>query len=93
MDEPKRYCESWFDSRMAIMNPTMDSARTVLVTVFCVEAASSSWFFPMFSDVNLVRAVGKASPVMRMMIEDRKERMDRAPISVWVKAFVFVTAM
>jgi len=75
------------------MNPIVDSARTVFVTVLCVEAASSSWFFPMFSDVNLVKAVGKASPVIRMMMEDRKERIDNAPISVWVSAFVFVTAM
>jgi len=31
--------------------------------------------------------------VMRMMVEERNERMDRAPMSVWVRAFVFVTAM
>ena len=75
------------------MNPIIDSARTVFVTVFCTEAASSSWFFPIFSEANLVRAVGRASPVMMMMVEERNERIDRAPMSVWVRAFVFVTAM
>lgn len=63
------------------------------MTVFCMEAASSSWFFPIFSEVNLVRAVGKASAVMRMMVDDRKERIDKAPMSASVRAFVFVTAM
>jgi len=27
------------------------------------------------------------------MVEERNERMDRVPMSVWVRAFVFVTAM
>jgi len=27
------------------------------------------------------------------MVEERKERIDNSPMSVWVKAFVFVTAM
>ena len=78
---------------MAIINPMIVSVRTVFVMVFCTDAASSSWFFPSFSEVNLVNAVGRASPVMRMMVEERKERIDNSPMSVWVKAFVFVTAM
>jgi len=28
-----------------------------------------------------------------MMVEERNERIDRVPMSVWVRAFVFVTAM
>jgi len=27
------------------------------------------------------------------MVKDRNERIERAPMSVWVRAFVFVTAM
>lgn len=69
----------------------MDSTRTVFVTVFCTDAASSSLFLPSFSETNLIRAVGRASPVKRMMVEDRNERTDRAPMSAWVKAFDFVT--
>ena len=75
------------------MNPVTDSIRIVFVTVFCTDAASSSWFFPSFSEANLVSAVGRASPVMRMTVEERNERIDRDPMSVWVRAFVFVTAM
>ena len=82
IDEPRRNCESWFEKRMSVMNPVSDNARTVFVTVFCTDAASSVWFLPSFSEANLVRAVGKASPVMRMMVEERNERIDKAPMSV-----------
>ena len=75
------------------MNPATERVRTVFVMVFCTEAASSNWFFPSFSEANLVNAVGRANPVIRMMVEERKERIDNSPMSVWVKAFVFVTAM
>ena len=43
--------------------------------------------------MNFVKAVGKASVVRSMKVEEMKVRMDRIPISVWVRAFVFVTMM
>jgi len=73
--------------------PTVDSMRTVFVTVFCIAVASSRWLFTRFSEANLVRAVGKPIPVRREKVEARKERMDRTPRSVGVRAFVFVTTM
>lgn len=47
----------------------------------------------MYSEVNLVRAVGKVSPVIKMTVEERNWRIDIAPISPLVKAFVLVTIM
>ena len=85
-----KYCESDRDERAAIAKLTMDSVRTVFITVFCTAAASPFWFFPSFSEVNLVRAVGRASPVRREKVEARKLRIDSVPMSVWVRAFVFV---
>ena len=72
------------------MRPAIESVTTVFVTVFCVAVASSFWFFPNFSEVNFVRAVGNASIVRRVNVEARKLRIDRVPMSVWVRAFVFV---
>ena len=46
-----------------------------------------------FSEVNLTRAVGKAMTVNKEKAEARKLRIDRVPMSVWVRAFVFVTIM
>ncbi len=40
--------------------------------------------------MNLVRAVGRANPVRRENVEARKVRIDSVPMSVWVRAFVFV---
>lgn len=48
--------------------------------------AASFWFLPSFSEVNFVRAVGRASVVMSRKVEERKERMDRIPMSVRVRA-------
>ena len=73
------------------MRPAIDSVITVFVIVFCVAVASSFWFFPSFSEVNFVRAVGNASRVRRENVEARKVRIDSVPMSVWVRAFVFVT--
>lgn len=56
-----RYCESSCDERAIIAKPAVDSARKVLATVFCLAVAPPSWFFPSFSEANLVRAVGSAS--------------------------------
>ena len=89
----QRYCESIPDERAATAKPAADSMRTALVTVFCIAVASSRWFFPRFSEANLVRAVGKPIPVRREKVEARKERIDRTPRSVGVRAFVFVTTM
>jgi len=41
----------------------------------------------------LVRAVGRASPVTRENVAARKFNIDSVPMSVWVRAFVFVTMM
>ena len=43
--------------------------------------------------MNFVNAVGNASVVNNAKPEARKLRSDRVPMSVWVKAFVFVTIM
>ena len=88
-----KYCESSCDERAAIAKPAMDSVRTVFVTVFCIAVASPCWFFPSFSEVNLVRAVGRASRVRRENVEARKLRIESVPMSVGVRAFVFVTMM
>ena len=85
-----KYCEINCDDRTTIAKPDMDSVRTVFVTVFCIAAASPFWFFPSFSEANLVRAVGRASPVRREKIVARKVKIDSVPMSVWVRAFVFV---
>ena len=88
-----RYCEINCDERMATVKPAVDSMITVFVMVFWVAAASSFWFFPSFSDVNLVRAVGSAMTVNKENVEARKLRIDSVPMSAWVRAFVFVTIM
>jgi len=44
-------------------------------------------------EVNFVRAVGNAIMVRRAKVEARKLRIDMVPMSVWVRAFVFVTIM
>ncbi len=64
---------------------------TVLVMVLWMEAASSGRFLPRFSEANLVRAVGSASAVKRQKVVAMKSRMDRIPMSVWVRAPVLVT--
>ena len=86
-----KYCESSCDERAATAKPAMDNARMVFVMVFCIAVASPFWFFPSFSEVNLVRAVGRASKVTREKVEARKLRIDSVPMSVWVRTFVFVT--
>ena len=43
--------------------------------------------------MNFVKAVGKAIVVRSRKIEERKVRMDRIPMSVWVRALVFATTM
>ena len=75
------------------MRPAIDSVITVFVIFFCVAVASSFWFFPSFSDVNLVRAVDSAMTVNKEKVEARKLRIDSVPMSAWVRAFVFVTIM
>ena len=89
----QKCCEISWDKRIATARPVIDSVITVFVIVFWVAAASSFWFFPSFSEVNLTRAVGKAMSVNREKVEARKLRIDRVPMSVWVRAFVFVTIM
>ena len=86
-------CEINCDNRTATAKPAMDSMITVFVTVFWVAVASSFWFFPSFSETNLVRAIGNASSVSNEKVEAKKPRIDRVPMSVWVRAFVFVTIM
>lgn len=86
-----KYCESSCDERVSIAKAAMDSVRTVFVMVFCIAAASPCWFFPSFSEVNFVRAVGRAIKVRRENIEARKLSIERVPRSVWVRAFVLVT--
>ena len=88
-----RYCEISCDERAATVKPAMESVRTVFVTVFCMAVAFPCWFFPSFSEVNFVRAVGNASIVRRAKVEARKLRIDSVPISVWLRAFVCVTMM
>ena len=88
-----RYRESCCDSKTAVIYPARDRATTVFVIVRTTEAASCGWFFPRFSEVNLVRAVGKARSVMRIKVVERKVRIDKAPMSASVRAFVFVTMM
>ena len=89
----QKYCEISWDERIATARPIIDNVTTVFIIVFWVAAASSFWFFPSFSDVNLVRAVGKAMTVKRENVEARKLRIDSVPMSAWVRAFVFVTIM
>ena len=88
-----RYCEISCDERVSMAKAAIDRVRTVFVMVFCIAAASSFCFFPSFSEVNFTRAVGNASMVRRVNTEARKLRMDRVPMSVSVRAFVFVTMM
>ena len=76
---------------MATARPIKDNVTTVFVISFWVAAASSFWFFPNFSEVNLTNAVGRAIIVNRENTEAKKVSIDRVPMSVWVKAFVFVT--
>ena len=61
--------------------------------VLTMDAASWGWFLPRCSEANLVRAVGKASPVMRMKVDEMKLRIERAPMSAWVSALVFAMVM
>ena len=78
---------------MAMARPVMDSVITAFVIVFCVAVASSFCFFPSFSEANLTSAVGKEMTVNKEKVEARKLRIDKVPMSVWVRAFVFVTIM
>lgn len=89
----QRYCESSCEERATIANPAKDVASTILVTVFWTAIASSFRFFPSFSATNLVRAVGKASPVRRENVAATKLVIDSTPISVSVRAPVLVTIM
>ena len=89
----QRNCESSCDKRAAIKKPAMDRIKMVFVMVFCIPVASPCWFFPSFSEVNFVRAVGNVSIVKRPNVEAMKLRRDRVPMSVWVRAFVCVTMM
>ena len=77
-----RYWESIEDKRTATINPTIEKAKTILKTVFCVDEASSFWFFTKFSEVNFVRAVFKFNTVRRENVEARKLIIERIPISV-----------
>ena len=82
-----------WDNKTATAKPAIDSMATVFVTVFWVAVASSVWFFPNFSEMNLVNAVGNASRVSNEKVEAKKLRIDKVPMSVWVRTFVFVTIM
>jgi len=64
-----------------------------LVAVLWTSAAFFNWSFPKLLEANLVRAVGRSNRVKREKVEARKDRMDRTPRSVGVRAFVFVTTM
>ena len=75
------------------MNTIKDRVITVLVMVFRIDAASFGSFFPIFSEVNFVRAVGRARVVISIMVDERNDRTDKAPMSCWVKVLVFVTMM
>ena len=88
-----KYWEINCDENMVTVNPAMDNVTMIFVIFFWVAVASSFWFFSKLSEVNLVKAVGNASRVSNEKVEARKLRIDRVPMSVWVKAFVFVTIM
>ena len=75
----------------ATANVTEDSVRTVFITVFCIEAASPPKRFAVFSETNLVKAMGKEKAATRVKIVEKNVRIDKAPMSAWVSALVFVT--
>ena len=75
------------------MKPIIDNATVVFITVFCIAVASLFWFFPNFSEVNFVRAVGNDINVNKVKAEAKKLKIESIPISAWVRAFVFVTIM
>jgi len=87
---PQKYCERGAERMVATIRPDRDSITTVLVKVRCTEAAFWDWFFPIYSDANLVSAVGKAS-VDKTRVEEMKDRTERTPRSAGVRAFVFAT--
>ncbi len=86
-----RNCEINWEERATTAKPTMDNVRTVFVMVLCTAVASPCCSFSSFSEVNFTRAVGNERRVRRENVEARKVRMERVPMSVWVRAFVCVT--
>jgi len=93
VEVPQKYCEIVSEERAIIRKPAMDNIRIALTTVFWIEAASLNRSFPKLSEANFARALGRANIVKREKIEATKDRMDRTPRSVGVRAFVFVTMM
>ena len=93
MGVPQKYCDTTSEASVVTAKPDMGSIRVTLVAVFWIEAASFNRSFPRLSEANLVRAVGRANRVKREKAEVRKDRMERTPRSVGVRAFVFVTTM
>ena len=75
------------------ISPVKERTTTVFAVVLTTDAASWGWFLPRFSEANLVRAVDRASPVVRKKIDERKVRMERAPMLASVRALVFATTM
>ena len=80
-----RNCETT-EERVATAKPIRENATTVFVTVLSIAMASPFWFFPSFSEANLVMAVGSASKVRRENAEAKKLRIDSVPMSVSLKS-------
>ena len=93
MGVPQKYREIISEESAIIRKPAMDNTKIALLTVFWIAAASFLWSLPKLSETNFVRAVGRDNMVKREKVEVRKDRMDRTPRSVGVRAFVFVIIM
>ena len=93
MGVPQKYREIISEKSAIMRKPATDNIRTALTTVFWIAAASFVCSFPKLSETNFVRAEGRDNMVKREKVEVRKDRMDRTPRSVGVRAFVFVMMM